>query len=197
MIQSNHSPAQRAAGCQWSVRLKGKGCNHSGNSKTPADERCPVRASIPLHESGAARQLFEIDGRAAVHMDIGRIPELFDVTCDDGGNLGPSQRSALVGRSGDPCGREVGGFRLAAVFYEKDYREALAGVVRGFLCRLQLADSRERCVEKVTCRLHLVGHFQRIVRQRHPFRRYRDLVAREECIEVRLDDGRETGGSWP
>jgi hypothetical protein len=129
-------------------------------------------------------------------MDMGRIPELSDVTCDDGGNLGPSQRSAIVGRSGDPCSREVVGFRLAAVFYEKDYREALVGAVRGILCRLQLADSRERRVEKVTCRLHLVGYFQRTVRQRHPFRRYRDLVAREERLEVLSDDSRETGGGW-
>ena len=109
---------QRAAGRQRSVRLKWKGCNHSGDSKAPADERCPVPTSIPLHESGAPCQLFEIDGRAVTHMDMGRIPELFDVTSDDGGNLGPSQRSALVGRSGDPCSREVVGFRLAAVFYE-------------------------------------------------------------------------------
>ena len=114
-----------------------------------------------------------------------------------GGNLGPPQRSALVGRSGDPCSREVVGFRLAAVFYEKDYREAFAGAVRVILGRLQLADSRERRVEKVTCGLHLVGYFQRIVRQRHPFQRFRDLVAREECVEVRSDDSRKTGGGWP
>ena len=130
-------------------------------------------------------------------MDMGRIPELFDVTCDDGGNLCPSQRSALVGRSGDPCSRAVVGFRLAAVFYEKDYCEALAGAVRRILGRLQLAHARERRVEKVTRGLHLVGYFQRIVRQRHPFRRHPDLVAREERIEVRSDDAGKTGGGWP